>query len=94
MTLKDAKALRDYIIDKSGVNCTVPLGHGPSNYFPMSVLGTGPHQWQSRQEFRDWWAGRLRERRNTLRQYDRLVRQRQRPRSPIEMMIDNACGLT
>lgn len=92
MTLKDARQLRDYIHSKDSINCTVPLGHGPCGYFPQSILSTGPRDWTSRQDFRDWLATRIRERRVIQRQYDAVMRRPQRARSPIEMMIDKACG--
>ncbi len=96
MTLKNARALRDYIHAKGSVNCSVPLGFGPDGYFATSRLRTGPHQWQSKQEFRNWQAKYLRDRRKALRDYEQMMRQQQRrrsPRSPIEMMVDRACGL-
>lgn len=95
MTLKDARAFRDYIHSKYSINCTVPLGFGPDGYFPMSVLSNGPHRWESRAEFRNWLAVRLRENRRNLRAYLAMEARRLRPaRSPIELMVDRACGLT
>ena len=95
MTLKDAKAFRDEIIAKTGVNCTVPLGFGPDGYFPRSILSAGPHDWTSRAEFRKWAADHFRARRRAIRAYNQMMlRGRLRKaRSPIEMMVDRACGL-
>lgn len=94
MTLKEAKELRDYIIATNGVNCTVPLGHGPDGYFPRSILRAGPHDWTSRQEFRNWHAKHLRERRRIHRDYDAMMqRSVRRARSPLDLMIDRACGI-
>lgn len=92
MTLKDARAFRAYIHSKCSVNCTVPLGLGPDGYFPRSVLSTGRHDWTSRAEFRTWLARNIRERRRITRDYERMTRRRD-IRSPIERMIDTACGL-
>lgn len=93
MTLKDAKALRDYILSKNVINCTVPLGHCPDNYFPRSFLAAGPHDWTSKQQFREWLAKRRRQDRRNLREYERIMSGRRRQRSAIEMMVDRACGL-
>lgn len=95
MTLKDARAFRDYIHSKNSINCTVPLGFGPDGYLPMSVLRNGPHRWESRAEFRKWVAQYIRERRRIMREYNAMeARKRIRPaRSPIELMVDRACGL-
>jgi hypothetical protein len=94
VTLKDAKALRDYIHSKNSINCTVPLGHGPDNYFPRSIMRDGPRDWKSRAQFRLWHALHIRERRRIERDYKRVMNgQSQRRRSPIELMIDRACGL-
>lgn len=89
MTLKDAKALRDEIRGY-GYHCIVPLGHGPDGYTPR----ISSRSFNTREEFRKYHAMRLRERRLAQREYERqLSRLRSRPRSPIEMMVDKACGL-
>lgn len=93
MTLKDARGLRDYIHSKNSVNCTVPLGFGPDGYFATSILHTGARQWQSRKDFRVWLAQHIRECRRIHREYERVMRAPQRRRSPIDLMIDRACGL-
>lgn len=95
MTLKDARAFRDYIHSKCSVNCTVPLGFGPDGYFPMSILRTGPHYWKSHSEFRQWLAKDIRERRRHVRAYEQMEARRRirTARNPIELMIDRACGL-
>jgi len=94
MKLKEAREFRDYIIAKVGVNCTVPLGFGPDGYFPRSILSTGPHDWKSRAEFRKWAADHLRKRRRIMHDYNEMMaRKNRRARSPIELMIDRACGL-
>jgi hypothetical protein len=92
MTLKDAKALRDEIISWDGTHCTVPLGFGPDRYFARIFRFEGPVDFHARAEFRTYKARQLREHRAKLRMYDALERIRP-PRSPIELMIDRACGL-
>jgi hypothetical protein len=96
MTLKEARALRDYIHSKNSINCTVPLGHGPDGYFPRSDMGAaGPRDWKSKQEFRDWHAQYLRRQRKIMREYHAMLARQsmRRARSPIELMVDRACGL-
>jgi hypothetical protein len=95
MTLKDAREFRDYIQSKCSLNCTVPLGFGPADYLPTSVMRDGPRRWQSKAEFRTWLAQYIRERRNIHRRYEQMVSAQatRRARSPLDIMIDQACGL-
>lgn len=101
MTFKEAHELRRYILSKNSLACTVPTGgRSPDNYFATSYMKDGPREWQSKQEFRDWLAKRRRTDRKQLREWMRLTNGtgdwreiRRRPRSPIELMIDRACGL-
>lgn len=93
MTLKDARALKAYIHSKYSINCTVPLGQGPDGYFPTSLLKDGPCEWKSRRQFRTWLAQRRREDRRRQREYEAVLRRGRDSRSPIERMIDEACGL-
>lgn len=93
MTLKDARALRDYIVTY-GYHSTVPLGHGPDRYTPRifgAMDGCGALtflEFESAADFRRHHAMRLRERRRVMRSLLHAP-----PRSAIEMMIDQACGL-
>jgi hypothetical protein len=80
MTLKQARALRDTIRDR-GIHCTVPLGNGPAGYFARIWGINGQRDFRSLAEWREY-------------DRERLSRKlASRPRSPIELMIDRACGL-
>lgn len=95
MTLTDARQFRDYIHSKNSINCTVPLGFGPDGYFPCSIMKTGQRFWKSRAEFRKWAADDLRNSRRIMRDDNDMMWRRNKPkaRSPIEIMVDRACGL-
>lgn len=87
MTLAEARALRDEIREH-GLHCVVPLGYGPVGYSARIYSGRGggpamPVDFSSRSAWRAWKDER--ERREQLRL--------SRPRSPIEAMIDQACGI-
>lgn len=95
MTLKDARVFRDYIINKNGINCTVPLGFGPDGYFPCSIMRDGPR-------FASAAVSCAPTRRCSgilavTRRVSEVARgpspSIRRARSPIELMIDRACGL-
>lgn len=81
MTYKEAKLLRDRI-RMEGPHCVVPTGHGPCGYFARIFPCEGPPR-----DFRAW---------TEYMQYKAIrdaKRQIRRPRSPIEAMIDAACGV-
>lgn len=84
MTLKDAKTLRDEI-KATGLHCIVPLGYKPRNYFARIFLTAGGtvdfydrEQWTA---YRDW------------QERQRNKRQMPRPRSVIDALVDEACGV-
>ena len=92
MKLKDARRLRDFLRGK-GIRATVPLGYAPDGYGVVIV---------SRDEGRlrfdspdDWNAYARRKNERERRLLDEWCeRHNLRPaRSPIEIMIDRACGL-
>lgn len=91
MTLKDAKLLRDKI-KATGPWTTVPLGHGPDGYFVRIITDRGP------KEFRSWRAYRAYRQSRMLERLDAEAAARRAiftvPQSPIEIMIDQACGVT
>ena len=90
MSLLEARKLRDEI-QRAGYHSIVPLGHGPEGYFAR-IFGKASIDFYSRHAFRKHHAMRLRERKKMFRDYEQI--QRIRPaRSPIEIMIDQACGL-
>src|SRR5687767_352939 len=91
MKLKQAKALRDEITAKTGAYCTVPLKHGPDKYFARifrwseEFKATLPVDFESRTA----WLLDFR-----TQEQIKLARQlKSRPRSPIEILIDRACGV-
>lgn len=100
MTLIQAKALRDEITAKTGAYCTVPLGYKPDRYFcrifrsEWSATGgpsgpAHPIDFQNRQE----WLIDFEDQQRRKRERDEyFARQRRRALSPIEMLIDQACG--
>jgi hypothetical protein len=87
MTLKEARALQAQI-KRWNYHCTVPLGWGPDGYW-CQITGL---RFFSEAEARKHHAKRLRERRKSLREYEAAHRKRD-TRSPIERMVDRACGL-
>lgn len=96
MTLKDAKTLRDEI--QQHYHCIVPLGFRPDRYFTRIYTSDGngglaPIDFHARPEYRMFRAKRLRDHRAKMRMYEAAERALSRPRSPIELMIDRACGL-
>ena len=92
MKLADAKALRDEI-RAAGLHCIVPLGHGPDRYFAR-IFGprAKPTDFHTREAWHAFEEERGRQRRELVDQFNRFEVPR-RPRSPIEIMIDRACGL-
>jgi len=89
MTLKHAKFLRNLII-RDGIHCIVPLGHGPDKYFARIFTANGPRDFHGPQDYRDYEIEkqeREHERRMAIKKMEA------KHRSPIEIMIDRACGL-
>jgi hypothetical protein len=90
MTLSEARALRD-LIRTDGPFCTVPLGNGPDGYFARIFTSHGSESgaaiakdFRSESEYRDYVAER------DQAKAKRFIRP---AASPIEMLIDSACGL-
>ena len=86
MNLKDARELRDKI-KESGVHCVVPLGFGPDGYWTEimttdrgQVIFWSEADWKNYERYRDAVAAIA-----WKRMHGR--------RSPLEMMIDQACGV-
>lgn len=86
MKLKNARELRD-VIRADGTYCTVPNGHGPDRYFvsiTTSIYGNPAREIRL----------------VTIKEYERYkmdrfkLKLKSRPRSPIEYMVDKACGLS
>ena len=82
MTLIDARKLRDEIL-ATGIYATVPLGHGPDGYWAQIVSSVGDGIFHSLEDFEQY-------RKESLA---RRFKELHPARSPIEMMIDKACGL-
>jgi hypothetical protein len=83
MNLQSARQLRDEI-KLTGICCVVPLGRGPASYFARiwSVVyseSCQPVDFYSRE---DWLK------------YVSSKPAISKPRSPLEAMIDRACGIT
>lgn len=89
MTLKDARAVRD-LVRRYGVACTVPLAHASGRYVARIWCVGSARDFISMQEARDYIAGMLRRRRRVRDEMARAVRRD--TRSPLERMIDRACG--
>jgi hypothetical protein len=97
MTLVNAKKLRDEIRAK-GYHCVVPLGFTPRRYFCVIFHAKAgklvPMYFRSRASFRKHHAQALRNSRRIMRFYHEMQRRTQwETRSPLEFMIDRACGL-
>jgi hypothetical protein len=97
MTLTNARKLQKEIQSKN-YHCIVPLGYGPRRYFCRTFRTKNgqlvPFDFRSRATFRKHHAMRLRENRRIMRFYDKMMQQqRARLRSPLDAMIDRACGL-
>lgn len=98
MTRKDAIALRDLIHSESTAHCTVPNRQKPDGYFAQicTVIrkdGTeGASAAYRRFYSREDWEEYKRQRQAIRDAVERLRAAARRPRSPIEIMIDQACG--
>lgn len=90
MTLKEARELRD-MIRKADVHCVVPLGHGPDGYFARIIRDGKPLDFHSFEQADEYMTARAERIRESNRAAMRLTMPR--PRSPLEAMIDKACGL-
>jgi hypothetical protein len=82
MTLQAARALRDEIL-ADGTHCVVPLGHGPDGYWAQIVTTVGDGIFHSDEQWQEYRKERE----------ARRFRIMHPARSPIEMLIDKACGL-
>lgn len=87
MKLRDARALQ-HEIQCRGYHCIVPLGFGPACYFARIFGVKAAIDFHSVASFRKHHAKHLRERRRIMRTPFPA-----RPRSPIEVLVDRACGL-
>jgi hypothetical protein len=103
MTFAEAKKLRDFI-RSYGPWCTVPTGYKPDRYFARILRWDEAAKKMLPVDFHDWLAARkdmaemlCRERatRARCREFkDReWFRLNHPPRSPLDAMIDRACGL-
>jgi hypothetical protein len=93
MKLKEARALRDEIRDDLGCYCAVPFGYPPDGYFARiwTVIDSPDGALKERRFYsRDEWLAH-KERRAELAAI--TLKSIQPPRSPIEYLIDKACGL-
>jgi len=96
MWLTEARALQKDI-KAAGYHCIVPLGHGPDGYWCQTFTsnesgGLVARRHSSRADFRKFHIENLRRRRQIMREYERLRGLRD-TRTPIERMIDEACGV-
>ena len=89
MTLREARELQAEIRDKWGYHCTVPLGWGPNGYWCQISTTVGDVRLKSRGEARKYRADSLRRHRKALRD----LRPKRDTRTPLERMIDQACGV-
>ena len=89
MTLQEARTLRDEIRD-AGLHCVVPLGFGPNGYFARIFGGfpVAPKDFHDRQTWVEYKEASDKRRARDMARWNGG-----RPRSPIEIMIDRACGL-
>lgn len=96
MTLKDARALRDEITKGDGLHSVVPLGRGPDGYFARIWGAKGQTDFHSRREWLAYRKG-VRARRAAVLKDAEYFRDHgftlPKPRSPLDLMIDRACGL-
>lgn len=101
MTLTEARELRDEIRAK-GQRAAVPIGYAPQAYFvrvpfkpgqnPLQSEG-GPVDFVSREDFDGWRHAAKAAYNASLREFmQRAGIAPQRPLSPIERMVDAACG--
>lgn len=97
MTLKDAKQLRD-TIKAAGWDCAVPRrvdGEGGNDYSVRIRCGSFECRFYEVSEWEEFHAATLAEMKRLERERPKpQPPQRPRPRSPIEAMIDRACGFT
>lgn len=99
MKLADAKKLRDEI-RAYGIHCIVPLGFKPDQYFARIFVWNGtatvPKDFATRRQWRVYRKvcdKERRERAEWVARHGLGGWPGSRPRSPIELMIDRACGL-
>lgn len=86
MKLKQARRLRDFL-RKHGIKCTVPLGYADDGYFVQWCQYGTQMRFYSVEEYN----AHVMEQHRRLQEFaDRNVPRD--TRSPIERMIDQACG--
>lgn len=93
MTYKQAKKLRD-LIRADGIHCIIPVGQVGKGHVARIFTKGGPRDFRSVRGYRTYCTIRDGERalvEQWIQQQEGFLRQ---PRSPIEAMIDKACGLT
>lgn len=90
MTLSDARHVRDRIRE-SGIHCTVPTGYAPDGYFARIITPREPGGVKDFYSEKEWVAWRVKSLRSDIKRR-RELDERLRPRSPIEILIDRACG--
>jgi hypothetical protein len=93
MKLSDARKLRDEIRER-GLHCVVPMDGadlGPDRFTPCIFNDDGPLVFASRQEWLKYEVGITRREEKAMDDYERSMRRD--TRTPLERMIDNACGL-
>jgi hypothetical protein len=93
MKLPAARALQAKI-KAAGPHCIVPLGHGPAGYFCRIFTSEGPRDFHGHCGWGTYHRASLKRRAKAHEEYERMLSQMRRPRSPIELMIDRACGLS
>lgn len=97
MTLTEARRVRDFFRSRR-IHSIVPLGHGPDGYYAEIIAsdigerGYRKMPFGSMAEARSHVAMRLRWERAFKRECLEFEN-RKPPRSPIDVMIDRACGL-
>lgn len=93
MILASARVLQAKI-KEAGLHCIVPLGHGPDGYFCRIFTDKGTKDLASVRDWVKYRRASMKRRAKALADYELLMTQMRRPRSPIELMIDRACGLS
>lgn len=97
MTLQAARALQKVIQGPGfGLHCIVPLGHGPAGYFCRIFTNSGQVDFHDSEAAAAYRRRMKRRQAKAHREYLRMQREilaRRDRRSPLDRMIDQACGL-
>lgn len=91
MTLRQARSLRDEI-RAEGIHCTVPLGMGPGRYCAVIWVNGTPLSDAEVRALKKPTPAHVLAFASPL-EWCEYKLARRRPRSPIEMLIDQACGI-